>query len=61
MARTRARRRGAELRNKGGRALDAAGLHVDEGMFCRTEGGQRFSAAGEVRLFGAHTARGPWR
>jgi adhesin HecA-like repeat protein len=43
---------GARLTNQNGPALNADGLQVDENMFCRTVGGQRFEANGELRLRG---------
>jgi hypothetical protein len=46
---------GAQLTNEDGPALSADRLRVDGNMFCQVgEGGQPFTATGEVRLLGAH-------
>jgi hypothetical protein len=45
---------GAQLTSDDGLALNAAGLHVDANLFCQPAAEQPFTAAGEIRLRGAH-------
>jgi hypothetical protein len=45
---------GARLSNQNATALAADGLQVDGDMLCQAVDGQRFEAAGELRLPGAH-------